>query len=337
MILSIIIPVYNVEDYLSDCLESVLRCNLADCEIILVLRDGQDRSAEICAFYKARHDFIRVEKQYGYGLSNARNTAMRSVRGDYVLFIDSDDYVESSLLDGLIDGLRRGDLSADVIVTDYYFVEHPTKKLVPIFQIGEETPPQHSMAFLPVMLRKRKCFWNVWRYIYRRSFLLENNISFLENKLCEDVDYTTQVLLADPDVLFIHCPFYFYNVGRGGSLMDHRELRHLRDTIEVLSDSIEKTRTKKNKYADLISARYQFEYILNIALIVEIDPSDRDAALSLYDNYKQVLDPSADWLVNLFHLVIQVFGIKNCAWLLHYIKQIYRVILGRKSFRREKK
>ena len=337
MTLSIIIPVYNVEDYLSECLESVLNCNLTDCEIILVLRDGQDRSGEICTTYQRRYDYIRIEKQCGSGLSNARNTAMHYARGDYVLFIDSDDYVNSKLLDGLIDGLRRGELSADVIVTDYYFVEHPAQKLVPVFQIGAETPPQRGMEFLPVMLRKRKCFWNVWRYLYRREFLLEHSITFLENKLCEDVDYTTRVLLSEPDVLFIHCPFYFYNVGRGGSLMDHREFRHLRDTVEILSDSIEKTRACTNKYADLICARYQFEYILNIALIVEIDEADRESAISLYEHYEQVLSPTEDWMVSLFRIVVEMLGIKKCAWLLHGIKQIYRMLLGRKSIRGEKK
>lgn len=334
MLLSIIIPVYHVEPFLADCLESLLVCNLADCEVILVLRDSQDRSGAICEEYQRRWPFIRIVKQYGTGLSNARNTGMNSAHGEHVMFIDSDDYIDGCVLNELIAALRRGELRADIIVTDYYFVEHPSHKRIPVFQIGEQTRQQYGMQFLPTMLRHRKCFWNVWRYIYRRSFLEEHHIAFLENTLSEDVDYTSRVFLAEPTILFSHSPFYFYNVGRGGSLMDGCNLNRLKDTVEVLSDSIMRMREASIPHAGLIAARFQFEYILSIAMIVEIDCRDRTAARELFIGYDQILNPSEDELVMLFRRAIRLFGIENCAWLLHLMKQLRRMVLGRNNKRR---
>ena len=87
MILSVIVPVYNVEAYLAGCLDSLLACDLTDCEIILSFRDSQDRSKEICDQYCSKFSFVRLISQEGTGLSNARNCAMRIACGDYLLFV----------------------------------------------------------------------------------------------------------------------------------------------------------------------------------------------------------------------------------------------------------
>ena len=334
MTLSIIIPIYNVEKYLSDCLNSVLACDLTDCEIILSLRDSQDHSAEISEAYQLKYPVIRIIKQDGVGLSNARNCAMRVARGEYVLFIDSDDSVDSPILDCLISRLREGGISSDVVVTDFYHVEHPSGRVVPFFQIGEATPEQVGMQFLPQMLRRRQCFWNVWRYIYRRSFLEKHQITFLENMLSEDVDYTTSVFIADPEILFSHSPFYFYNVGRGDSLMDRPTLRRLRETVAVLSDSVERLRQSLFPYADVMCAQFQFEYILNMALAVEIEPNEQESALKLFEEYEEVLCRSCDAIVRCYLFFIRIVGVRMGAILLHCLKQVRRRIKGRAYERR---
>ena len=253
------------------------------------------------------------------------------------MFIDSDDYVDSQVLGDLIDRLRRGVLRADVIVTDYYFVEHPAKKLVPIFQIGENNTFQRGMDFLPVMLKRRQCFWNVWRYIYRRDFLLAHDIQFLENMLSEDVDYTSRVLLSEPDIVFSHSPFYYYNVGRGCSLMDRCDLKRLTDTVQVLYDSIRRMREASIPYADLIAARFQFEYFLSIAMVGEVEKCDRKAACELFADADEVLGRSADALIQVSHVLLRILNVKRCAWLLHIAKLLRRHLLGRKKDRRTEK
>ncbi len=324
ILLSIIIPVYNVEPYIEHCLSTVLDCNLDSCEIILSLGKSIDKSNDICADYERKYPLIHALRQSGAGLSNARNCAMDMAQGEYLLFLDSDDYVDSFCLDSIISKLRSKSFSADVIVTDFYRLDRRTGCFTPIFQIGEDMPVQCGLKFLPQMLRKRQCFWNVWRYLYRRSFLERHGIRFIENRLSEDIDFTTSVFLAEPEIIFSHSPYYVYTVGRGESLMDRPNFKRLSDTVFVLQNSIERLRNSHFRYAPQIMAQYQFEYVLNLALTTEIDPADRRAALALYVDWRQILSGSMDPVVRGISYMIKVVGLKLTGYVLHILKQLRR-------------
>ena len=324
ILLSIIIPVYNVEAYLDRCLSSILMCNLDMCEILLSLGQSTDNSTSICMKYEKKYSFIQALQQKGFGLSDARNYALKAAKGTYILFIDSDDFVSSKDLDHVLDFLRSPSLAADVLITDFYHLDRRSGKIVGVFQIGEHGCAEYGMDFLPVMLRKRQCFWNVWRYIYRRCFLMEHNIWFLENRLSEDIDYTTSVFLAEPNVVFLHAAYYVYGTGRGDSLMDCPNLKRLTDTVFILQSAIQRLRTSDFSYASIMIVRFQFEYLLNMALTVEIEPMDRNVATALYRNWKTVLSNSADPAVSLGAFATKVLGVRTMSQCLHYLKRIRR-------------
>ncbi len=324
VLLSIIIPVYNVAPYLEQCLTTVLNCNLDLCEVILSLGKSTDRSNDICAGYEKKYPFIHILQQSGTGLSNARNCAMDVAQGEYLLFLDSDDYVDSFCLDTIISKLRNKSFRADMIVTDFYRLDRRTASITPIFQIGEDTPVQCSLEFLPQMLRKRQCFWNVWRYLYRRSFLEQQGIRFIENRLSEDIDFTTSVFLAEPETIFSHSPYYAYTVGRGESLMDRPNFKRLSDTVFVLRNAIERLRNSHFRYAPQFIAQYQFEYVLNLALAAEIDPADRKAAFALYADWRQVLSGSMDPVVRGICCMIRIVGLRLTGYVLYILKRIRR-------------
>ncbi len=335
MLLSIIVPVYQVENYLEQCLNSILACNLADCEILLSLGKSIDRSNQISQVFSEKYSMVHTVFQKGTGLSDARNTAMEFARGDYLLFLDSDDFVCSEHLDFMISNLREGNFQSDVIVTDFYRLSRFSGKSEEIFQIGKDTPNQNSMEFIPKMLRRRQCFWNVWRYIYRRSFLKKHGISFWENMLSEDVDFTSSVFLAEPKVMFCHSPYYVYCVEREDSLMGTPTLRRLSDTIVVLKKSIFRMKKSEFAYAQLFAARFQYEYILNMAIAIELAPEDQPAAQKLYQDWREVLADSSDWLVRVFRRMAGLLGVPISARILHQFKVIRRWrrhhISGRKA------
>lgn len=324
-LLSVIIPVYNIEPYLERCLSTVLACDLAGCEVLLSLGRSSDRSNDVCREYAEKNPLIRILEQNGKGLSNARNCAMDIAKGEYLLFLDGDDYVDSQCLDALVGRLREGTISPDVIVTDFYRDDLRLGRTVPCFQVGEGVDCQ-GMDYLPKMLRRRQCFWNVWRYIYRRAFLEERGIRFLENRLSEDVDFTTSVFLAQPNILFSHSPYYVYVVGRGQSLMDKPDLKRLTDTVFVLERSIARLRESDFPYAPQLIAQFQFEYILNLALCVEIDRRDREDALALYQNWRQTLAGSCDPAVRWAGRGIALTGRKLSGYGLHALKLLRRRI-----------
>jgi len=193
-----------------------------------------------------------------------------------------------------------------------------------IYQIGNHTSVQKSMSYLPQMLHRRQCFWNVWRYLYLLEFLRENQIRFLENRLSEDVDFTVSVFLANPTVIFSHSPYYVYVVGRGNSLMDLPNWTRLQDTVYVLKKNINRLKNADFIYAPQLAAQFQFEYLLNMALAVEIDRTYRKEAFRLYEDCPEVLAGSADPLVRLISGIMRFTGVRVMSWGLHIMKQLRR-------------
>ena len=101
--LSIIIPVYNIENYLERCINSIIAQNINECEIILVDDGSTDTSSNICDFYSKQYDYIHTIHQINQGLSCARNTGIKNAKGDYIWFIDGDDYIENNALRIILD------------------------------------------------------------------------------------------------------------------------------------------------------------------------------------------------------------------------------------------
>lgn len=325
MFLSIIIPVYNVEPYLERCLQTVLACDLADCEVLLSLGDSTDRSGEISLAYARRYANVRVLHQRTTGLSDARNTALDIAKGQYVLFLDSDDFVDSARLGELIVRLRGEDFAPDVVMTDFRRREAATGRYTDVFQIGADTPEMRGTEHLSKVLRNRACFWNVWRYVYRHAFLDDHGLRFREHCMGEDIGFTTAVLLSNPDIVFIHCPYYIYEQGRAESLMETPTIQRLEDTVWTLRDAISKTKTSDAVFAPYMASRYQLEYILNMALIPEVPSEDRPKARTLYADWREILGGSEDSAVRAAAAALRLLGLGAVSRLLHILKTARRL------------
>lgn len=322
---SVVVPVYNVADYLAKCLDSVLPALKAEDEVILSLGRSEDMSSEIAAEYAGRYANIKIIQQNGQGLSNARNCAVAAATGDYIICVDSDDYVRTDILRELLERFRHENWQYDVIAHDYYRLDRQSGKLFEYFQIGVGVEGD-GLGFLTEMLTRRQCFWNVWRFIYGRYFLLKNGIGYLENVMSEDVAYTADVLIAKPEIKFVHYPFYVYTVGRGDSLMDKPTFRQLKDTLYVLAYAIDKFKKADLQQKDCLIAQFQFEYLLNTALIYELDEANRKAAVKLFADWRQLLTDGSDTVVKYSRMVLRLLGIRVFGLTMHIMKKIKRLI-----------
>lgn len=205
---SIVIPVYNVESYLKECLDSVLGQTCGDFEAVCVNDGSTDGSLSILEDYAARDSRIRIISQPNGGLSAARNTGIDAAQGDYILFLDSDDWLESNTLQTLVDGLD----SEDMLCFGGWRgdeVEQPTPA---IFPTGWEyynrcALDRHPFPFVCVVLR-----------CYSHTFLDNNKLRFREGILHEDNHFTPRACLAAGQVRVISTPFYHYRI-RQGSIM----------------------------------------------------------------------------------------------------------------------
>ena len=211
---SIIIPVYNVAAYLSDCIDSVLCQHCVDIEIILVYDCSSDGSGEICDCYAQKHSFIRaIHFETNRGVAAARNQGVTFAKGKYIIFIDSDDCLFSGSLDG-VRKLIESSSGCDLIVCRY-ISENGVLSNGPLFEPA-------VIARDPEMLLRHITRLNYhldhcWHFVLDRSFVLRNEIRFIDVLIAEDGEYITRALALCNSIAFYEGDFYWYRE-RDGSL-----------------------------------------------------------------------------------------------------------------------
>ena len=220
MQLSIVVPIYNVEQYLRECLDSLYKIDGIDYEVILVNDGSKDKSREIMEEFKQSYPerTVIVDKKENGGLSSARNIGMRVAKGEYISFIDSDDFIDVQeykkfFLEGEMEDL-------DVMVGNMRYYT-PEKTGAPLFRsdLVKNSGVVTGITF-GKLFQQPKCFREeTVDDIYRREFLIDNNLWFNEDIVHEDSEFTPLVYLKAKRVKYIDRAFYFYRQ-RTGSIMN---------------------------------------------------------------------------------------------------------------------
>lgn len=323
MLLSIIVPVYQVEKYLKTCIKSMLDCCGFSYEIILVVKSSYDKSEYIANdIQKEYSDRVRVVSQDGDGLSNARNVGLRYSKGDYVAFFDSDDYIDAKAFSDLMKSLENR-MPVDTVISDYYIVGNSNN----ISQVdtieGEELICDNG--YLEVFLKKRRNYWNAWQYVLRRTFLLENKLFFLEGVYSEDIEFATGVILAAKRFAFYGKPYYYYRIGREGSLANKVTLKHVVDLMDMLSVSIRRILKADFLYNDILINKLSLQYILSFVMIYDVDLEDKNKSKEyIVKNKKMYLSMKHIGILKKIFLKI---GIAPSAYVLNIIRSTRRLVL----------
>ncbi|MGL5123812.1 MAG: glycosyltransferase [Fusobacteriaceae bacterium] len=218
MELSIIVPIYMVENYLEECLESLYKIEGIKKEIILVNDGSPDNSYLIIESFKKKYpkETVVIEKENG-GLSSARNLGIKVAKGKYISFIDSDDFIDPVMFKKFFqEGIKEKEL--DIIVGNMrYYIEG--KKGMPLFRSPKIKSGEIFIGidFLAETLKKPKCFREeVVDDIYRKDFLIKNNLYFQEGILHEDSLFTTLAYIKAEKIKYFDYEFYFYRQRVGG-------------------------------------------------------------------------------------------------------------------------
>lgn len=323
MLLSIIVPVYQVEKYLKTCIKSMLNCHGFSYEIILVVKTSSDKSEHIAnEIQKEYSDRVRVVTQDGDGLSNARNVGLRYAKGEYVVFFDSDDYIDAAAFSDLMKSLENRML-VDAVISDYYIVGNSDN----ISQVdtieGEDLI--YDNGYLEVFLKKRRNYWNAWQYVLRRNFLLENKLLFLEGVYSEDIEFATGVILTAKKFAFYGKPYYYYRIGREGSLANKVTLKHVVDLMDMLSVSIRRILKADFLYNDILINKLSLQYILSFVMIYDVDPEDKNKSKEyIVKNKKMYLSMK---YIGILKKTLLKFGIAPLAYVLNIIRSVRRLVL----------
>ena len=322
MLLSIIVPVYQVEKYLKTCIKSMLDCHGFSYEIILVVKPSCDKSEYIANdIQKEYSDRVRVVTQDGDGLSSARNVGLRYAIGDYVAFFDSDDYIDATAFSDIMRSLEIR-MPVDAVISDYYIVGNSNN----ISQVdtieGEELI--YDNVYLELFLKKRRNYWNVWQYVLRRTFLLENKLFFLEGVYSEDIEFATGVILTAKRFAFYGKPYYYYRIGREGSLANKVTLKHIVDLMDMLEMSMDRVDSSDVHLKDVIRDKLSLQYILSFVMIFDVDDNERNKAVDIIESEKLLYINNRN---SLFKKMILKLGVLNGARVLMSIRMIRRRFL----------
>lgn len=232
MLFSVVIPVFNVERYLGDCLDSVLKQTCSDWEAICVNDGSTDGSAAILEDYQKKDNRIRVVTQPNGGLSSARNTGMAVAKGDYLLFLDSDDWLENDALQILARHLDGEDM---LCFSGRRFSEE-TGLFNPTDQLAEKTYSSRMAYYNENALLPRDfAFVCVVLRTYKRSFLFGHNLCFMEGICHEDNLFTPKACFYAEKVSVINACLYNYRV-RANSITTNEVLKHASDMMVIANE-----------------------------------------------------------------------------------------------------
>lgn len=212
--ISVIIPVYNVEKFLSQCLGSLTSQTYHNLEILIVDDGSTDRSSAIYQKYASTDNRIKIIKQDNSGVSVARNTGLKFATGDWVHFVDSDDYLDVDFYEKMMSA--RGDCMPDILACDVisqnsnqYSIGYKT--CVALYSPTEKFLQTNAL---------RNCV--VWRYLFRRDFLKKHKLKFTVGRIFEDMLFTPNAIMLSNYVITVPGANYHY-VFNENSLLNRPE------------------------------------------------------------------------------------------------------------------
>lgn len=248
-IFSIVVPIYNVEKYLPQCLESITRQAFKDYEVILVDDGSTDKCPDICDEFKVKESRCKVIHQTNKGLSGARNTGMGAATGRYIYFMDSDDTISSNLLDELQKILHKYEV--DIIGFNATVIEANRRSVLSTGKCINKIEYGIEIA------QKRVPLSTVPLYCYRRSFLLKEKLLFEEGIYYEDIFFTALAFLKNPTIYYMDKALYFYNK-RGESITTSKvKIKNYCDLVKICNCLIDNTNIEqgsclRNAYQNIL-------------------------------------------------------------------------------------
>lgn len=218
--LSIVVPVYNVKEYLPACMESLLgQAEGRPVEILLVDDGSTDGSGQLCQEYAKQHGQVRAFRQENGGASAARNLGIRQAEGAYIQFVDSDDWLEEGALEKILAALEN---QPDVLLVNLNRYRDGKKESVTGWH--SESLAGGADAFLGRLIRKDPLYCVVVSPILSRDWQQKENLFFLEGIIHEDMEWIPHLLCRAGSIRVLDEPVYAYRLSRQGSVMNATSL-----------------------------------------------------------------------------------------------------------------
>ena len=281
---SVIVPVYNVESYLPRCIDSLLAQNYVDLEILLIDNGSNDQSGQICENYAAQFSNITAYHIPNKGVGSARNFGLSKAKGEFICFVDADDYLVGNLFSDVESQL---DSQLDLLVFSYYnSIEKNLSEIDRSAKILPTEGKKDKSDFIALFqeLWLTDMMYTVWNKIYRKEFLEEHQIVFESYELGEDVRFNLSVYQHVNTVFLVKSAYYVYVSGRVDSAMGQYNPNRMNYQLEELGKVDQlmiSWNSHDDQFIDQIKARILMSNIQNI--------SKQKMSLSKKRHYVEVL------------------------------------------------
>ena len=324
MEISIIIPVYKTEEYVKECVDSILAQADESVEVILVDDGSPDNCPQICDDMASADPRVRVVHKENGGLSSARNAGVPVATGKYVMFVDSDDKLFPESIPAILSWIKAE--SADMCFL----------KAVKLFPDGERVDLGENIDGSRLRGREReeairylasrpKYPGSAWGKLYRREFLLQNDLHFpYDRRYSEDLGYVRDCILCARSFDALDIPCYLYRQNRSGSITSHITPKNFYDLMRFVSESVEKLtadRKATNPVSGLVMSFVAYEYFVLLYVYTLIPWEDKKAALTELKKYHWTLKYSATKKGRSVSLICRLFGVRLTAFLMQQYRK----------------
>lgn len=292
MKVSFILPIYNVEKYLSECVESILAQTYSDFEILLVDDGSPDNCPALCDEWAKKDNRIKALHKPNGGLSDARNYGLEHAQGDYVVFVDSDDFwVNKDCLQRLMNVVDAHP-ECDFIGFNcsYYYSDTKTYNKWVAYDESLSKPTDKDNV-LRSLVASGTFPMSACLKVLKRKALLEINLNFIKGLLSEDIPWFIDLLEGAKKCMFINDYIYAYRQGVVGSISNSFNVRNFNSILRIIDNELQKLegRTFNEKTKDYIKSFLAYELCICLGGLGQLDKSVRNEYYEKLKPYKWLL------------------------------------------------
>lgn len=318
-VISIIIPVYNVEKWLNKCIDSILVQSYKNFEIILVNDGSTDKSGDICDKYSKEDNRIKVFHNKNKGLSYSRNFGVKNSNGKYVMFVDSDDFISDiNIIDKFINILEKD--KSDFIYTSYCRFndenEEEITEILPIDINNNDIKGKSGIEILSMLIEKNNYHHAAYLKICNRKFLIENNLLFKEGIYHEDAEWSPKLFYYAKRISIYSEPYYMRRMRENSIITTTNEenmKKKINDRLNIALELIEFFKgIEESSSKNIIINDFVRMYWGDLLLITNLkDKNNFNDCCNTVKNTKKVLKYGELKKYKMADLLIKIMGIKN--------------------------
>ncbi|MGN0569752.1 MAG: glycosyltransferase family 2 protein [Candidatus Fimenecus sp.] len=309
---SVIVPVYNVEEYLAQCVESILEQDYDDFELILVDDGSPDNCPALCDAYAEKDSRVSVIHKENGGLSDARNAGIRAAGGDYLCFVDSDDFLcDCSMLSKLAEIIRE--TKADAVQYGHRCYQQSGDKYedVPLRTLSELNHGE-PCSVLNRLVAEDKLMISACSMAISRAFITENKLLFVKNLKTEDLEWAIRLFSCLPTMAFSDEYFYIYRKQREDSISATVDYHHLCDYCSILEKSVDVIENSDQRIQKALMSYLMYHVLIASALCyrTELTKGQRSEILRRIQAVckERISENHMGKKVSMAYLVYRLFG-----------------------------